>query len=480
MLKEQITKLKNEPNQENFFELLARLQDSTVWIPCTAVMGEEDQKALEKMVKASDDPQDMVGQEFTSSGAIRLVPDILQDSEGHFFFPVFTSPSEMGEYGDHFSKIEKHFLEALGLAANNAKNVAGIVFNAFTDPYVLDRQLFGLVEDMHQDGSRRMFVGAVLGLAVADAIGVPYEFRQRKDIARDPANDMTGYGTHGQPAGTWSDDTSMTLALIDALTKSGAEPNYGLLADNFAAWLDRAEFTAHGEVFDVGGTCLRAIGKHVRQPELEPWECGDKSPEACGNGGLMRILPMVFWLCAKYGGRFIDVPEAREELRKVTAVTHANACCCLANLIYVCFAGMLFCRMAPADAWEYTTGKIREIAAADPWLKTALPLFGRLLSEDFLKTPAKKLSGSGYVVHTLESAVWCLMSTADYRSCVLAAVNLGEDTDTTAAVAGGLAGLYYAGSDKGIPESWLAALAKRDEILAMCEGLWESMVSKQW
>ena len=97
-------------------------------------------------------------------------------------------------------------------------------------------------------------------------------------------------------------------------------------------------------------------------------------------------------------------------------------------------------------------------------------MYERLLSKGFLDLPSDDLRGSGYVVFTLESAVWCFMNTGNYSSCVLSAVNLGEDTDTTAAVAGGLAGLYYSGNSScGIPEEWLGVLAKKEEIVSLCD-----------
>lgn len=314
---------------------------------------------------------------------------------------------------------------------------------------------------------------AILGLAVADAVGVPYEFLDREDIEREPAVDMTEYGTHNQPKGTWSDDTSMTLALIDALTKGEEEIDYKRIADNFADWVQHAAFTAHNEVFDIGGTCFRAIRRHIENPDLPAWECGEKSEQACGNGALMRILPLAFWLLCKYGEAFLEVPQAREEIYRVTAITHANACCALANLIYLTFAGQLISGQEKKTAWDRTLEKIPAVIAADPWLKTAKHSFSRLLSDGFLQTPMESLSGSGYVVHTLESAVWCFMNTQAYRSCVLAAVNLGEDTDTTAAVAGGLAGLYY--GDGSIPPQWLEALAKREEILVLVDKYFSSL-----
>ena len=323
------------------------------------------------------------------------------------------------------------------------------------------------------DIQQARFTNAILGLAVADAVGVPYEFLSRDDIARHPATDMTEYGTHLQPKGTWSDDTSMTLALIDALTKSEGEIDYKKIADNFADWVQHAAFTAHNEVFDIGGTCFRAIRRHIENPDLPAWECGEKSGQSSGNGALMRILPLAFWLHRKFGEDFIEVSEARKVICRVTAITHANACCALANLIYVTFAGQLISGQEKKTAWYRTLEKIPAVIDADPWLQTAAHSYARLLSNGFLQTPIEDLSGSGYVVHTLESAVWCFMNTPDYRTCVLKAINLGEDTDTTAAVAGGLAGLYY--GDGSIPPQWLEALAKREDILVLVDKSFSSL-----
>ncbi len=147
LLKAAVHTLQQEQTKEHFLNVLALLRDSYVWIPCSVVLGEKDQALLEKLVKeSSDDPKALTGAEFTSTESIRMIPDILQSGE-QFFFPIFSNPEEMGEYGDHFSKIEKHFLEALTLAQNNEKSVAGIVLNAFTEPFCLNAELFDVFEN---------------------------------------------------------------------------------------------------------------------------------------------------------------------------------------------------------------------------------------------------------------------------------------------------------------------------------------------
>ncbi len=148
MLKAAVSAFNAERNEPNFFEVLELLRDSWVWIPCNAIMGDMDMEALQKMLEeAGDDPSAMVGKTITSEESIRMVPDILQNGD-NFYFPIFSSAEEMGEYGQGFSKVEKHFLEALSLAINNEKNVAGIVLNAFSEPFVLDREIFDIVQKM--------------------------------------------------------------------------------------------------------------------------------------------------------------------------------------------------------------------------------------------------------------------------------------------------------------------------------------------
>lgn len=136
--------------QLNLIKLAKILRDSWVWIPCNAIMSDADYETLEKAVLAARDGEgldSLVGQELTAKDNIRMVPDILQNGE-EFFFPVFSSIDEMGEYGEHFSKIERHFLEAVKLARNNEKNVAGIVINAFSEPFVVPRELFDILDAM--------------------------------------------------------------------------------------------------------------------------------------------------------------------------------------------------------------------------------------------------------------------------------------------------------------------------------------------
>ena len=136
--------------QLNLIKLAKILRDSWVWVPCNAIMSDADNASLEKMIMEAEKNgglDSLIGTKICNQDGIRMVPDILQNGDD-YFFPVFTSDTEMGEYGERFSKIQRHFLEAANLARNNEKNVAGIVINAFTEPFVVPREMFDVIAGM--------------------------------------------------------------------------------------------------------------------------------------------------------------------------------------------------------------------------------------------------------------------------------------------------------------------------------------------
>ena len=142
VLKEAMKMFNNDRTEKNLYTLLAILRDSFVWVPCNAILSEADYAEVEKAVKeAGDNLDSLIGKDFTNKDFVRLVPDILQNGDD-FFFPVFATAEDMGEYGEHFSKVQKHFLECMVLARNNEKGVKGIVVNAFSEPFVLTVDLF--------------------------------------------------------------------------------------------------------------------------------------------------------------------------------------------------------------------------------------------------------------------------------------------------------------------------------------------------
>ncbi len=148
LLKEAVAVFNKERTENHFLDVLEFLRDSYVWIPCNAVISEADIAEIEQAVKESgDDLSSMIGKTFSTKEAVRMIPDILQNGE-QFFFPIFSSVEEMGEYGEYFSKVQKHILEVIPMARNSEKNVAGIVLNAFSESFILDAELFDMIENM--------------------------------------------------------------------------------------------------------------------------------------------------------------------------------------------------------------------------------------------------------------------------------------------------------------------------------------------
>ena len=274
---------------------------------------------------------------------------------------------------------------------------------------------------MDKREKNRKLADAVFGLAIGDALGVPYEFKNRGAFE---CTEMTGYGTHGQPAGTWSDDTSMTIATAKSIKDNGGKIVPVDIRDNFVAWADDEDFNANGVGFDMGSTIWVALS--TGEPQT-----GERSN---GNGSLMRILPLAFAECTD------------EEVMQVSAITHGHEISMHACVIYVRIARRLL-------AGESIHDIIPTLMYEEP--------FDRLRKIDQL--PEKEVESSGYVVHTLEAALWTLAKYDNFRDTVLAAVNLGDDTDTTAAVAGGLAGIVY-GLDSDFAQECLEVLRAKDMI----------------
>lgn len=293
-------------------------------------------------------------------------------------------------------------------------------------------------------------LSGLFGTCVGDALGVPVEFSTRRDRDRDPVAEMRGYGMHQQPPGTWSDDSSLALCLADALCEG-----YSLdrIARNFCAWYDRGDWTARGNVFDIGITTSLAIGK-LKQG-ISPTEAGGRDERSNGNGSLMRILPLAFYR---------DTIAFSELIRRTcdcSCLTHAHARSQLACSFYIAIALGLLRGLDPKAAYLQGIHNIHAIDWSSPYHRE-FPHFDRISSGRIETLSVQTIQSGGYVVETLEASLWCLLTSQTYAETVLKAVNLGSDTDTTGAVAGGLAGIYY--GIEGIPPDWIQAIARHDDI----------------
>jgi ADP-ribosyl-[dinitrogen reductase] hydrolase len=311
---------------------------------------------------------------------------------------------------------------------------------------------------------------ALLGLAVGDALGVPVEFIGRAARQADPVTGLRAYGTHHQPAGTWSDDSSLTFCLAETLARPGGRTGLPDLADfgrRTINWLDNSYWTATGELFDVGNATRSAI-QNLKQG-VSPSKAGPRSEFDNGNGALMRILPLVFH--QTWQAENLDLNATWTLTEAVASVTHGHPRSTLGCWLYLLVARGLVNGLPPAAAYK----QMQE--AANDWLHKQAkgpvfyewPKYGAVLDGSLPGLAEAEIKSSGYVVHTLEAALWCLLTHDTYAATVLAAVNLGDDTDTTGAVAGGLAGLAY--GEAAIPAEWLAGLAHRADIEDLAQRL---------
>ena len=311
--------------------------------------------------------------------------------------------------------------------------------------------------DIQTEQAYSVIKSAVFGHAIGDALGVPVEFVPRERLLRSPVTDMLAYGSHNVPAGTWSDDTSMTLCTLESLTQTGKVDLYDMM-ERFAMWGNSGYMTPSGKMFGIGRSTLHAIAKYSRNHSVD--DCGGRSERDNGNGSLMRILPVILYQHFSAGRTSYGNAEM-EEIRSVSALTHAHPRSVMACGIYAFAVSEALEKNSIASV---ATGieKAKGFYAKHP----EYPAFSRLFSGDLRTVDVTEIKSSGYVVDTLEAAIWCVLTTDSYRDCVLKAVNLGDDTDTIAAIAGGLAGLLY-GVD-AIPKAWVSQLALREKLDAMC------------
>lgn len=302
----------------------------------------------------------------------------------------------------------------------------------------------------------------ILGHAIGDALGVPVEFQSRAELVANPVREMRGFGTYDVPAGSWSDDTSMTLALLESLARVGHLDLVDVM-ENFRRWMDEAAFTPTDTVFDMGRTCGLAVINFKRG--FAPKECGGQGESDNGNGSLMRIAPMAPYFYARCGKELSD--EAIGLIHDVSAMTHAHPRSQMACGIYTLIAVNLLDGEALTVAIKEGLVEAYVRYGTDKRFRDELATYKRLWNVDaFRSLSVEDIRSSGYVVDTLEAVIYCLLTTDNYEECVLKAVNLGEDTDTVGAIAGGLAGLAYGLS--AIPPRWSEALLKKEQILQLC------------
>lgn len=288
------------------------------------------------------------------------------------------------------------------------------------------------------------YQGCLLGLATGDAVGTAVEFSAKDSFP--PITDMVGGGPFHLQAGQWTDDTSMALCLAESLiARQGFDAKDQM--NRYMNWWQWGYLSATGHCFDIGTTVAGALQKYAN--DGDPF-AGSSHPKTAGNGSLMRLAPVVLWY---FPDELLALEYAEASSRTTHAAPEALACCRL-------FAQILM---------NALNGKSkRETLTAIPQLPEQENL-RRIAEGNYLKKTRAEIFGTGYCVQSLEAALWCFAQGKNFKETILLATNLGDDADTTAAIAGQLAGAYY--GVNGIPQQWQEKLWQYGDIDSLARKL---------
>ncbi|MEY2923389.1 MAG: hypothetical protein RL108_2015 [Bacteroidota bacterium] len=299
--------------------------------------------------------------------------------------------------------------------------------------------------------ARNYIKDILFGVCVGDALGVPVEFESRDFLKKNPVVKMQSGGVHGQLEGVWSDDSALTFCLAETIAE-GYDIN--LLVEKVIAWKYKSYWTATGEVFDIGNATSWAISNLSKG--VSPIEAGGKNESDNGNGSLMRILPLVLLL------KDFPIEDRFILTKEVSSITHAHPRSVMACFYYLEFALKLIEGKDKLKFYEELKEEVLDFFNSNNDCTKEAHHFDRLLKVNIHELEEDSIQSSGYVIHTLEASIWCLLTTTCYDEAVLKAVNLGEDTDTTGAVTGGLAALCY--GYESISKEWINTIRGKNDI----------------
>ncbi|HEY2910626.1 MAG TPA: ADP-ribosylglycohydrolase family protein [Gemmataceae bacterium] len=301
-------------------------------------------------------------------------------------------------------------------------------------------------------GTRERFRGCLLGLAAGDALGTTLEFTVPGSFP--PLTDMVGGGPFRLKPGEWTDDTSMALCLAESLiAQRGFDPVHQL--QTYCRWWRDGHFSVKGHCFDIGNATRAALARFSQRKE--PY-CGDSSPGAAGNGSLMRLAPAPLTFANDPAAAIARAADSSRTTH--AAIECVDACRYFGGLLVAAVHGLSKKRLLANDI-EALQKTMTE--------KPLAPKVAEIAAGSFLEKSPPRIRGSGYVIHTLEAALWAFHTTDDFREGSLKVVNLGEDADSTGAVYGQLAGAYY--GEASIPAEWRVKLAMRDKIVQLADEL---------
>lgn len=289
------------------------------------------------------------------------------------------------------------------------------------------------------------FRGALLGLATGDALGTTLEFRDPGSFT--PLTDLIGGGPFHLNAGEWTDDTSMALCLAESLiTCRGFNAKHQL--ETYVRWYREGHLSSNGRCFDIGITTARSLNTFMSTGNSAS---GSTNPNAAGNGSIMRLVPVPMFFAR-------DLAQAIHYSGESSRPTH-GAATCVEGCRY--FGGLLAAALNGVPKEQLLHGDVEELQRE--WAKAPFATaIADVASGSFWRKEPPEIAGTGYVVKSLEAALWAFAKTDNFRDGALLAVNLGDDADTTGAVYGQIAGAVY--GEDGIPPEWRAKIVLREQI----------------
>ena len=305
-------------------------------------------------------------------------------------------------------------------------------------------------------------LSTLYGGIIGDMMGVPVEFKAKGTFY---VEDVMGYGTYNQPPGTWSDDTSLTLCLVENLIEQGDTAS---LMDKFVQYMEQGYWTPFGEMFDIGITTAEAVSNYKKG--ILPESCGKTGEFDNGNGALMRIAPLVFVMREE-----LDFSKRAALIQQYTEITHAHPRSIVGSMVYSEVLLSLYRNNSLKAALQEVYVLLHYHLQEN--LKAELASYDRIFQESFLSIAEGDIQSTGYIVHSLEAALWCVGTTTTFKEAILKAVNLGEDTDTVATIAGTLAGMHYPLED--IPTDWLNKMIQKQKIDQLITTFYQACVEPE-
>lgn len=301
---------------------------------------------------------------------------------------------------------------------------------------------------------RDRFRGAMLGMAVGDALGAQVEFQSRGSFPSQ--TEMTGGGPWGLKAGEWTDDTIMSMCTAEALVEKGQWDAQAVM-ENYLRWYRDGHWSPKGRCFDIGGTTSGALRRYEQSGDPYSGLTGEHNQS---NGSIMRLAPVPLLYAA-------DPAKAAKMSGLSSKTTHGHRTCIDACRLLGAILAAAVPDARPGDKVDFFR------AACDPAIFAAEPLceaISRLAGGEWRGKPYQAISGSGYAVATLETALWCFSNTRTFEDGLVKTIDVGDDTDTTGAVYGQIAGAWYGA--EAIPARWIQPLWKLDRIRGFADDLY--------